>query len=236
LELDVNGTLRHAFVFPPRTNSSAPPLLLAFHGYNGAVADGQDAEEFFHFARVWPEALVIYPQGLPTPSPANPQLIQPGWQYLPDTLDDRDVFYTDALVDWAAQEYGINTNRVFATGFSNGGVFSLVLLDVRPQRFAAFATVSAVSTNVCDASAPRPVVFIYGANDLTFPQSLALETAQCLLTLNRFGGVTQEWRPGYTLYLPDTGGAPIVGRVHPGGHVWPTDVTHRIVEFLRELP
>ena len=64
IHLDVDGVDREAIVFAPsRRTSSKPPVLFAFHGHGGSPERMNDRA---HFETLWPEAVVVYPQGLPT--------------------------------------------------------------------------------------------------------------------------------------------------------------------------
>ena len=60
----IDGDTRGAFVYAPAQAGRTPaPLVLAFHGH------GDDAENFQHtdLHRSWPEAIVVYFQGSPSP-------------------------------------------------------------------------------------------------------------------------------------------------------------------------
>src|SRR4051794_9885891 len=58
---NVDGALRRAIVYlPAKATSGAMPLVFSFHGH------GDNIENFQHtdFQRAWPEAIVVYPQGV----------------------------------------------------------------------------------------------------------------------------------------------------------------------------
>ena len=61
----IDGVQRHALVYPPRTNPGAAkhPLVIAFHGHNGHM---WNASVRMHIHKLWPQAIVVYPQGLDT--------------------------------------------------------------------------------------------------------------------------------------------------------------------------
>src|SRR5215471_1842588 len=77
----VDGATRTALVFaPPQANGVAAhklPLVFAFHGHGGS---SQTAAVGMHLQTVWPEAIIVYPQGLKTPSRIDPAGNQYGWQ------------------------------------------------------------------------------------------------------------------------------------------------------------
>src|SRR5262249_8227617 len=77
----VDGVARRALVFAPTAPTTAGggkvPLVFAFHGHGGNM---RGAARTMAFQEAWPEALVVYMQGLPTPSKIDPQGRLPGWQ------------------------------------------------------------------------------------------------------------------------------------------------------------
>src|SRR5688572_30132023 len=67
---DVDGVQRKAAVFVPKSAKQTPsPLILAFHGRGG---DARKAAESMRYHLHWPEAIVVYPQGLNTPGGPDP--------------------------------------------------------------------------------------------------------------------------------------------------------------------
>src|SRR5437588_402601 len=75
----VNGEHREALVFSPAptTSNIKHPLVFAFHGHGGKM---QGTSQLMHIQTLWPAAIVVYPQGLPSMSPHDPQGQLPGWQ------------------------------------------------------------------------------------------------------------------------------------------------------------
>jgi len=55
------------------------PVVLVFHGHGGTA---RYAARTFALHRHWPEAIVVYPQGLNTPGRrTDPEGRRPGWQH-----------------------------------------------------------------------------------------------------------------------------------------------------------
>jgi polyhydroxybutyrate depolymerase len=75
----IDGVQRDAIVFAPLTTSGAvrPAVVFAFHGHGG---NARRAARRMHLQSVWPQAVVVYPQGLDSPTPLDPSGLQPGWQ------------------------------------------------------------------------------------------------------------------------------------------------------------
>src|SRR5437867_3453258 len=75
----VDGVERVALVFPPSTSTGAKsPVVFAFHGHGGNM---HFAARGMAFQNAWPEAIVVYMQGLPTPGRlGDEEALRPGWQ------------------------------------------------------------------------------------------------------------------------------------------------------------
>ena len=86
MEWTIDGAAREALVYAPsRESSGAPPLVFGFHGHGGS---SQNAARSFRIHELWPEAVVVYPQGLPTPGRlTDPEGKKAGWQFAPGELE-----------------------------------------------------------------------------------------------------------------------------------------------------
>src|SRR4051812_1886788 len=60
----VGTDTREALVYNP--SGSKKPVIFCWHGHGGTHTF---AARKFGFHQLWPEAVVVYPQGLPTPAP-----------------------------------------------------------------------------------------------------------------------------------------------------------------------
>ena len=78
----VDAVQREALVFLPSTSTGAKaPVIFAFHGHGGNMHVGFARDGFQDF---WPEAIVVYPQGLPTTGLVMDEKGEsPGWQREP---------------------------------------------------------------------------------------------------------------------------------------------------------
>src|SRR4029079_10010630 len=94
-EWTIDGTTREALVHIPAASAPKPyPLVFAFHGHGGSM---QNAATMFDYHHVWPEALVVYMQGLNTPGRlTDPEGKKPGWQSAAGFQGDRDLKFFDA--------------------------------------------------------------------------------------------------------------------------------------------
>jgi polyhydroxybutyrate depolymerase len=230
----VDGVEREALVFSPSHPSAKAPVIFAFHGHGGNMHLAASAMAFQNF---WPEAIVIYPQGFPSPSlfPQLEKKLLPGWQRDPGALDDRDLKFVDAILRTLHEKYRVDDRRIYATGFSNGGFFTYLLWAMRPDVFAAFAPGAATIRPTVHPVQPRPLLHYGGENDRLIPiqaQRRAIEFARRLNRCSDFA-----WSCGDNCsHYSSPGQAPVEAYIHPGGHVYPAAVSTEIVRFFRNHP
>lgn len=222
--LTIDGVPRTALVEPGRAaTTTSSPLVFVFHSSGSTFPPG--------FSQAWPEATIVYPQG-----PSRPSSVLgsngPGWQYHPGEYEDQDVRFVDALLTEISATYKVDERRIFATGQSSGGAFCYLLLTLRPERFAAFAPVSAFSLPCLKwAYVPRPVLITHGAVDL-----ISFSWAQWALNqLQRLNGCTPPTSP--TAPDPCASAAPVILHAYNGGHFnVPRDTAETIVSFFKAHP
>ena len=230
----VDGVEREALVFlPSAASKSKPPVIFAFHGHGGNMHFAARGMSFQNF---WPEAIVVYPQGLPTPGIImDHEGKKPGWQRELSQEHDRDLKFVDAILETLRQKYSIDETRVYATGFSNGGLFTYLLLSQRPNVFAAFAPGGSALMRSVQLTEARPVFHYGGEQDQLARFSRQQETIE---QLRKFNGCATPGEPcgaNCTIY-PSTKNAPVETFIHAFGHVYPPQVTPLIVKFFQEHP
>jgi polyhydroxybutyrate depolymerase len=231
----VDDVQRTALVFaPPTTPGIAAhplPLVFAFHGHGGT---SQTAATGMHLQTFWPEAIIVYPQGLKTPSKIDPNGDNYGWQSKAGqaNLGDRDLKFFDAMVATLRQKFLVDDSRIYSTGFSNGATFSYLLWAERGKVLAAFGICAGQLSTSEHLTLPRPVVVIAGENDGVVPFTLQQQSIDLGRQVNSATGPGQPCGPLCTLY-PSTTQTPVVTRIHPGGHVFPPWAAPAIVEFFK---
>lgn len=228
----VDGVERDALVYLPSTSSkSKPPVILGLHGHGGNM---HFSARGMAFQNIWPEAIVVYPQGLPTPGLVmDREGKQPGWQREAGQEHDRDLKFVDAILATLREKYSIDEARVYATGFSNGGLFTYLLLSQRPNLFAAFAPGGAALLRSVQLTKPRPVFHYGGEKDQIARFSRQQETIE---QVRKFNGCAAQGEPcgsNCTIYR-SAKGAPVATFIHPFGHIYPPEVTPLIVKFFQE--
>jgi poly(3-hydroxybutyrate) depolymerase len=226
----VDGVRRTALIEPGKDAATTPsPLVLVFHGFTGS-AEGMLPRMN---ARTWPEATFVYAQG--QLRQRQDGVVGPGWQVYPGQYDDRDLRFVDLLLKNLSATYKVDPRRVYATGYSNGGEFTSLLLVTRADRFAAFAPVAqALLPWLPWAPTPRPILVTNGKRDEFIPLALAEWARNELLRLNDCGAEAIEWASGAVRYQPCTTGQPVIWSLHNGVHEWPSDAAAKIVRFFQE--
>jgi polyhydroxybutyrate depolymerase len=121
---NVEGVTREAIVFAPAASPAGGqnPLVLSFHGR------GDNAQNFQHtdLHLASPYAIVVYFQGLAT----RDRLA--GWQVERGENNDRDLKLVDVALASLRKKYNIDDDRIYATGFSNGAMFTYLTVGGAP--------------------------------------------------------------------------------------------------------
>lgn len=231
MEWKIDGVTREALVQGPAGPAlKGHPLVFVFHGHGGTM---QSAHKGFAINNHWPQAVAVYMQGLPTPSPADPQGKRAGWQVEPGAQGDRDLKFFDAVLATVEQKFAINPKQVYVTGFSNGGRFTYILWAMRPSVFAAYAPGAGLSRIGEHKLRPAPVMVVAGEKDPLVKIAKQREQIEALKKLDGCTEAGTEWAKGSVIYRSKAG-TPVVTLIHPGGHVLPAAAPGLIVRFFRE--
>jgi polyhydroxybutyrate depolymerase len=203
----VDGVTREALVSVPAGTAPTAgwPVVFAFHGHGGTM---QQASRSFPIHQVWPDAIVVYPQGLPTPSPlVDREGRWPGWQAMAGAQGDRDLKFFDAMLADLRAKMPIDDKRIYATGHSNGGLFTYLLWAERGDVFAALAPSAALLVRGFQKFQPKPVLHIGSPEDLLVKFAWQERMIDFVLRLNGCGP-RQTDAMGYTSY-PSSKGAEV---------------------------
>jgi polyhydroxybutyrate depolymerase len=229
----IDGVPRQALILAPANTSQSSvrlPLVFAFHGHGGNMI--QTAAQM-RFDKVWPEAIVVYMQGLPTKTAGDPDGDQPGWQHEPGEYGDRDLKFFDAVLAKLRHVLPVDDNRVYATGFSNGAIFTYLLWGTRAKTFAALAPVAGEKFPEVHLSVPIPLLHIAGVRDANVPFEQQLQTIAVAREVNRTTGSGHSCGEYCTAY-DSSSGAPVIAYIHPAGHVYPRYASEMIVDFFKQ--
>lgn len=171
------GELRQYLTYVPEIYTSsgiARPLLFNFHGGSGS-ASGQVYTADFRPIADTANFILVYPQGTfgstwNSSLPTNPRT----------KMFVDDFGFVDAMIKKINSDYifGIDTTRVYATGYSNGADISLSIACVRSDKIAAVASVSGLlDRHTAENSNPLTVgvLSIHGTNDFSRPYEYGLD-------------------------------------------------------------
>ena len=170
-----SGTRTDTRTFRFRLPSATPdcnlPVLMVFHGDGGSGAGMETSTGFSAIADA-NNFIAVYPDKLAGQSYFSYRIDAPA--YLNGQVDEPFML---AIIDFLYKNYGINKNRVYATGHSSGANFVYFLTAKLPNSFAAFAPVAgypqdySASNNVwtnaiANAATPKlPILHIHGTAD-----------------------------------------------------------------------
>ena len=169
------GETREYIIYVPSIYSSSTPspLMFSFHGGGG---DGQAMIGLNDMRPIADTAnfIAVYPSGSGG-----------AWMHkVPTTYND--IYFIEAIIDELNLEFNIDNDRVYACGYSEGGIFSYELACRLSNRIAAVASVSgSMMTDAfrsdpapngygfpaCSPSHPTAVMFIPGTIDMN-PHSM----------------------------------------------------------------
>lgn len=206
LTIRIDGVDRQALVFAPAKTAAAAPTLFVFHG----AGDTADNFSRVGFQDAWPEAIVVYMDGL-SRGPGQGG----AFQARDASNGNRDLKFFDAMLVELHMRFSVDDTRVYATGFSNGARMVYLLWATRSNLFAAFAPVAGMLSTEASFPEPKPVFHVGGREDHTNAFTEQMRSVEMAREANR---VTHT---------------PVETYIHDGGHIWPSDATTRIVAFLR---
>jgi polyhydroxybutyrate depolymerase len=156
--LTVDGTDRRYLLSVPSSHDGAEPLpvVLSFHGLMAGAEVHAGMSQ--HSALAEEEGFVaVFPHG--TGEPIR-------WNTDPDEATNEDLAYVDAVLEQVASELCIDEARIYATGMSNGAMFTSLLVCQRADVLAAAAPVAGtILADGCGPSRPVPVVSFHGTED-----------------------------------------------------------------------
>ncbi|MEX2219369.1 MAG: hypothetical protein WD749_11510 [Phycisphaerales bacterium] len=231
----VEGAERLAFLHipaPPAAAKTDTPVVFAFHGHGG---NARQASRSFHIETEWPEAIVVYMEGLPTPGAlTDPEGKRNGWQAREGLQDDRDLKFFDTVLASLRKEYKVDDGRIYAMGHSNGGAFTYLLWKTRAPVFAAFAP-SGAYTGRAATLAPRPAMHIAGTKDELVKFDNQQRTIDAVKRVNGCTEPGKPWDRDCTRY-DSTKGTPLVTLIYDGSHRYPAHAPALIVKFFKEQP
>lgn len=175
----VGDTDREYRVYRPKGISGPAPLVMVLHGYTGNAAQ---AEEEFGWNELADQKhfVAAYPEGL------NEGFNAGGCCGASSDDGVDDVAAVLAMLDDVAAAVPLDPERLYVTGFSNGGAMAY-RLACETDRFAAFGPVAGGLVANCQDPEPTSILHVHGTSDRVVP----------------FDGVTDIWRTPVVEVLAD---------------------------------
>ncbi len=156
-----NGIEREYIVHLPGNIKDAP-LVFVLHGYGGNI---RYTKQYLGFDEVADKNgfAVCYPQGL-----SGKEKSDPYWNANMEEGND-DIGFLSSLVVELVATYGLDEERVYVSGYSNGGFMSYTLALNAPEIFKKAAVVSGLISELDwenrQSAQPISILHIHGAKD-----------------------------------------------------------------------
>ena len=196
--LQHNGVEREYQLYLPSSYNEENPhtVLLNFHGFGGNAKDYFAFESDFQEVAEQEGVILVYPQALLLSGFSV-------WNAAPfaeeNKTDFDDIGFIETLIVDLQEQLSIDPERVYAVGFSNGGMFSYALACFSNEPIAGVAAVSAAQLNLVDC-APSPInAFIaHGTADDVLPYNGSSDIASIdevvsfWTSVNQTSSVAQE--------------------------------------------
>ena len=133
-----DGENREYIIYVPAVydGTQAVPLMFSFHGGGGMSNDFMSYTNDMRPLADTAGFIAIYPQAAVDPTDGSYS-----WLHKAPTSHN-DIFFIEAIIDSLSNEFMIDNNRVYACGYSEGGIFSYELGCRLNNRIAAISSVS----------------------------------------------------------------------------------------------
>jgi polyhydroxybutyrate depolymerase len=202
------------------------PLIIAFHGFRGDPAELRAGTKLDELA-LREQVVVAYPTGRDDVFLLGTR--GRGWDLRPDQTTDRE--FVRRLLDRLEADRCIDRQRVYATGFSNGGFLTSLLGCQLADRFAALAPVAgAFDLGGCAPADAVPILFLYGSSDTVVPPDRIRTGVDWWVARNHCGA--PDVTDGCTRWKGCA--AAVAACEGTQAHRWPSDATERIWRFFAD--
>ncbi len=158
--------------------NNAYPIIIGLHWRDGSAEDIYGWSGFFGLKNLYGNsAIYLAPQGL-----------DKGWA----NSGDRDIHFLRAMLSEVQQSVCTDTQRVFATGFSFGGMMSNAVGCQMGDVVRAVVPMSGSLWSGCDNSSYKvAAMFIHAKDDNVVPYSAGEEARNVFLARNHCSSTTQ---------------------------------------------
>ena len=163
-----DGLNREYVLYIPSSydGTTSTPMLFNFHGFGGLASNYMNEADMRSVAES-ETFILVYPQGSTLNGTSH-------WNACPIGGDNKstadDFGFTEAMITEISATYNIDSQRVYAVGYSNGGMMAYGLANYKSNLIAAVASVSGTMLDCPGAiSHPMPVLHMHGTSDSVLP-------------------------------------------------------------------
>jgi polyhydroxybutyrate depolymerase len=140
--------------------------MLNFHGFGDSASNHMINADMRALAES-DTFILVYPQGSCSEGSSH-------WNPCPVGGDNKstadDLGFVEAMIDEISSKHNVDIERIYAAGYSNGGMMAYGLANYKSDLIAAIASVSGAMLD-CKGSTshPMPVVHLHGTSDYVIP-------------------------------------------------------------------
>jgi len=162
-----NNQIREYISYIPNSydGSTPVPVVFNFHGYSGSATNHMRSSDMRALADA-KNFILVYPQGSFLNGTSHWNALPPGANNK-STADD--FGFVEAMLQKITTEYAVDASRIYACGYSNGGMLAYGLANYKSELIAAVASVSGAQLNFNAPTHPMPVLHIHGTSDAVIP-------------------------------------------------------------------
>jgi len=157
-KINIDGKKREYYVSLPEDTSKPIPLIINFHGFLDRAINQKESSQMDNYAHQNGVG-VVYPEG-----------VKRSWNVGKAIYNnENDIGFVNALIDSVSSKYNIDSDRIYACGFSNGGEFTYELMCGLSNKIAAFGSVGGNfiinEKRSCNVNRAIPLIHIHGTKD-----------------------------------------------------------------------
>ncbi len=162
---EYDGIDRQYRIHIPDQLQENSPLVVVLHGYGGS---NNEMQNNYGWTELSDEEgfVVVFPNG--TRDQSNSRFWDVNYAFH-QNLDVDDDGFLSSLAIYLQGQYGLDPQRTFVTGFSNGAEMCFQLACNRPETFTAFAPVIGMMLDSlfesCNPTIVRPIISMNGTAD-----------------------------------------------------------------------
>ncbi len=151
--------------------STSTPLVINMHGFGDCASNyAESIGQFYKFNELADEEnfIVAYPQGAYRPEKEDTYW-EPGDTGV-DDIYESDIYFIEELISDIGSEYNLDADKIYACGYSNGGMMAYSLACNRSNVFSAIGIMSGIMLEEdCTVDNAVPVIKFHGIADFVLP-------------------------------------------------------------------